>query len=90
MILSCADDVLEAVEDGFDLGEAVGQISWFLSVGKPEENVLLQLFLFVQLIPDTDNECPEIILINAVHVSGYRPPVHIVCFPDFPSGEILL
>ncbi len=34
---SCADDVLEAVEDGFDLGEAVGQISWFLSVGKPEE-----------------------------------------------------
>lgn len=34
---SCADDVLEAVEDGFDLGEAVGQISWFLSVGKLEE-----------------------------------------------------
>lgn len=34
---SCADDVLEAVEDGFDLGEAVRQISWFLSVGKPEE-----------------------------------------------------
>ncbi len=34
---SCADDVLEAVEDGFDLGEAVGQISWYLSVGKPEE-----------------------------------------------------
>ena len=34
---SCADDVLEAVEDGFDLGEAVGQISWVLSVGKPEE-----------------------------------------------------
>ncbi len=34
---SCADDVLEAVEDGFDLGEAVEQISWFLSVGKPEE-----------------------------------------------------
>ena len=29
--------MLEAVEDGFDLGEAVGQISWFLSVGKPEE-----------------------------------------------------
>lgn len=24
---SCADDVLEAVEDGFDLGEAVEQIS---------------------------------------------------------------
>ena len=34
---SCADDVLEAVEDGFDLGEAVRQISWFRSVGKPEE-----------------------------------------------------
>ncbi len=34
---SCADDVLEAVEDGFDLGEAVEQISWFLSVGKLEE-----------------------------------------------------
>lgn len=34
---SCVDDVLEAVEDGFDLGEAVEQISWFLSVGKPEE-----------------------------------------------------
>lgn len=34
---SCADDVLDAIEDGFDLGEAVEQISWFLSVGKPEE-----------------------------------------------------
>lgn len=34
---SCADDVLEAVKNGFDLEEAVRQISWFLSVGKPGE-----------------------------------------------------
>lgn len=31
---SCADDVLEAVEDGFDIGAAAEQITWFISAGK--------------------------------------------------------
>ncbi|MCM1232341.1 MAG: bacteriophage Gp15 family protein [Ruminococcus flavefaciens] len=31
---SCADDVEEAVRHGFDLEEAAGQVSWFLSVGR--------------------------------------------------------
>lgn len=39
---SCADDVLEAAQDGFDLGEAMKQISWFISAGQPEKQVLEQ------------------------------------------------
>ncbi len=37
---SCADDVLVAAQDGFDLGEAMKQISWFISAGQPEKEVL--------------------------------------------------
>ena len=36
------DDVLEAAQDGFDLGEAMKQISWFISAGQPEKQVLEQ------------------------------------------------
>lgn len=32
---SCADDVFEAVENGFDTEEAAKQINWFISAGKP-------------------------------------------------------
>ena len=39
---SCDDDVLEAAQDGFDLGEAMKQISWFISAGQPEKQVLEQ------------------------------------------------
>ena len=39
---SCANDVLEAAQDGFDLGEAMEQISWFISAGQPEKQVLEQ------------------------------------------------
>lgn len=35
----CADDVLEAVENGFDMKEAVKKISWFISAGQPEKKV---------------------------------------------------
>lgn len=31
---SCADDVLEAAEDGFDVDEAAMQVIWFISGGK--------------------------------------------------------
>ncbi|MDE7323139.1 MAG: bacteriophage Gp15 family protein [Lachnospiraceae bacterium] len=37
---SCADDVLQAAQDGFDIGEAVKQISWFISAEQPEKEVL--------------------------------------------------
>lgn len=37
---SCDDDVLEAAQDGFDLGKAMKQISWFISAGQPEKEVL--------------------------------------------------
>lgn len=37
---SCADDVLQAAQDGFDLDEAMKQISWFISAGQPEKEVL--------------------------------------------------
>lgn len=37
---SCADDVLQAVQDGFNLEEAIKQISWFISAGQPEKQVL--------------------------------------------------
>lgn len=39
---SCADDVLEAAHNGFDLEEAMRQISWFISAGQPEKQVLEQ------------------------------------------------
>ena len=39
---SCDDDVLEAAQDGFDLGKAMKQISWFISAGQPEKQVLEQ------------------------------------------------
>lgn len=39
---SCDDDVLEAAQDGFDLGESMEQISWFISAGQPEKQVLEQ------------------------------------------------
>lgn len=37
---SCADDVLEALENGFDIAEAQQQISWFISAGQPEKQIL--------------------------------------------------
>lgn len=37
---TCADDVLQAAQDGFDLNEAMKQISWFISAGQPEKEVL--------------------------------------------------
>lgn len=39
---SRADDVLESAQDGFDLGEAMKKISWFISAGQPEKQVLEQ------------------------------------------------
>lgn len=39
---SCADDVMEAAQNGFDLEEAMKQISWFISAGQPEKQVLEQ------------------------------------------------
>lgn len=39
---SCADDVLQAAQNGFDLEEAMKQISWFISAGQPEKQVLEQ------------------------------------------------
>lgn len=37
---SCDDDVMKAAQDGFDLGEAMKKISWFISAGQPEKEVL--------------------------------------------------
>lgn len=37
---SCADDVLQAAQDGFNLEEVIKQISWFISAGQPEKQVL--------------------------------------------------
>lgn len=33
---TCADDVVEAVEDGFDVEDAIRQIAWFIAAGRPE------------------------------------------------------
>ena len=33
---TCADDVVEAVEDGFDVADAIRQIAWFIAAGRPE------------------------------------------------------
>lgn len=38
----CSDDVIEAAQDGFCLEEATRQISWFISAGQPEKQVLEQ------------------------------------------------
>lgn len=38
--LSCSDDVLQAAQDGFSLEDAMKQISWFISAGQPERQVL--------------------------------------------------
>ena len=35
---SCADDVLEAIEDGFPIEDAMKQINWFISSGKKPGN----------------------------------------------------
>lgn len=37
---SCADDLLEALENGFNIAEAQRQISWFISAGQPEKQIL--------------------------------------------------
>lgn len=37
---TCADDVMQAAQDGFNLEEAIKQISWFISAGQPEKQVL--------------------------------------------------
>lgn len=39
---SCDDDALQAAQDGFELAEAMKQISWFLSAGQPEKQTLEQ------------------------------------------------
>ena len=38
----CADDVLQATQNGFSLEDAMNQISWFISAGQPEKQVLEQ------------------------------------------------
>ena len=37
---SCADDVIHAAQDGFDLEEAQERILWFISAGQPEESIV--------------------------------------------------
>lgn len=37
---SCADNVLQVAKDGFNLEDAIKQISWFISAGQPEKQVL--------------------------------------------------
>lgn len=37
---TCDDDVLQAAQDGFNPEEAIKQISWFISAGQPEKQVL--------------------------------------------------
>lgn len=39
---SSDDDVMQAAQDGFDLEESMKQISWFISAGQPEKQVLEQ------------------------------------------------
>lgn len=36
----CAEDVLAGVDDGFDIKEAIRQMNWFISAGKPEKKNL--------------------------------------------------
>lgn len=37
---SCADDVILSAQDGFSIEDAIKQISWFISAGQPEKQVL--------------------------------------------------
>lgn len=37
---SCADDVIQAAQDGFDLDDVQKQISWFISAGQPEKSMV--------------------------------------------------
>ncbi len=37
---TCADDVLQAARSGFDLEDAIKQVSWFISAGQPERESL--------------------------------------------------
>lgn len=37
---ACADDVLQAAQEGFDIAEAQKKILWFISAGQPEKEVL--------------------------------------------------
>lgn len=37
---SCADDVIHAAQDGFDLEEAQERILWFISAGQPEKSIV--------------------------------------------------
>lgn len=37
---SCADDVLQAVQSGFNFDEAIKQILWFISAGQPEKKIV--------------------------------------------------
>ena len=38
--LLCAEDVLAAIKNGFDINGAAKQISWFVSAGQPDKEVL--------------------------------------------------
>ena len=45
----CADDVLNATQNGFDLDEAIKKILWFISAGQPEkENIELPVYSWKQ------------------------------------------
>lgn len=37
---SCADDVLRAAQEGFDIAEAQKQILWFISAGQPDKSIV--------------------------------------------------
>ena len=46
---SCADDVLEALESGFPIEEAMKQINWFISAGRdPGKSMDLPVYDWVQ------------------------------------------
>lgn len=46
---SCADDVLEAIEGGFQIEEAIKQINWFISAGKaPGKEIELTVYDWAQ------------------------------------------
>lgn len=61
----CLDDTLEALENGFDLQEAIEQISWFISAGQPEKEILEQ--------PTYDWQKDEQMIFSAVNkVAGHE------------------
>ena len=46
---SCADDVLEALENGFDIEEAAKQINWFIHAGKIQgKDIELPVYDWIQ------------------------------------------